>query len=71
MIYIIIFNSLLPNYYSLEIKDDGVGFETANKNDGHYGLENITYRAQEINATLTIKSEINAGTKVLLQKKKK
>lgn len=53
--------------YEIEIKDDGVGFdtETPKKDDGrsHIGMENIHTRLKEMcNADIIIKSKIGEGT---------
>jgi two-component system NarL family sensor kinase len=61
-------NSVRPNTYQLEITDNGKGFNVNNKYEGHYGLENIQQRATDINAQLTIESNYETGTRVLLNK---
>ena len=48
-------------YFS--VKDDGIGFDAQNgKKEGHYGLENMEFRAQESGAEFKIKSEPGRGT---------
>ncbi|HEY9113779.1 MAG TPA: two-component regulator propeller domain-containing protein [Bacteroidales bacterium] len=56
------------DFLSIELKDDGIGFETENPdfNPG-YGTKNMHSRAEKIGAELNIKSEINKGTSVLLK----
>ena len=53
---------------SMMIKDDGKGFE-ADNNDRKSGLENMQFRASEINYTINIKSVIDAGTQVWVREK--
>jgi len=58
--------TLVQNYLKLEIKDDGSGFdlEETNSYNGN-GLRNIKKRGKEVNADITINSEIGAGTKIV------
>jgi signal transduction histidine kinase/tetratricopeptide (TPR) repeat protein len=65
------FNSDAPGSYHLEIYDDGKGFDVGSKYDGHYGLENIEQRAVEISAVLSITSDADNGTHIILHKEKK
>jgi signal transduction histidine kinase len=65
------FNSGAPGCYHLEIYDDGKGFDVGSKYDGHYGLENIEQRAVEISAVLSITSDADNGTHIILYKGKK
>jgi signal transduction histidine kinase len=51
-----------PSGVSLEIGDDGDGFDTGADRPGHYGLESMRSRAAEVGATLTIRSEPGSGT---------
>ena len=64
------FESNLPDCYKLTLLDNGKGFDTCNKYDGHYGLENIEHRAREISAALLVTSN-STGTGIVLQKVKK
>ena len=50
----------------LAVKDDGVGFNTADKRNG-VGLRNITSRAEVNNGTMTIKSDPGAGCELLVK----
>lgn len=50
----------------LSIQDDGIGFEGLEQYGGHFGLQNIRERAAEINADVTIHSELERGTVVEL-----
>ena len=59
-----------PGTYRLEICDNGRGFDTNTKYNGHYGLENIQKRAADIGAALSIDSNPVSGTKVMLVKGK-
>ena len=65
------FNSNSLGSYQLQIFDNGKGFNTGNKYEGHYGLENIEQRAKEISATLSVTSIPGSGTHVILDKEKK
>jgi signal transduction histidine kinase len=65
---IIQFESKREGTYTLTISDNGKGFDTQGKYDGHYGLENIQQRASEINATLSIESNTTNGTFIILSK---
>jgi signal transduction histidine kinase len=53
-----------PSRISMEIRDDGIGFETADRHPGHYGLESMRSRAAELGGTLTIRSGPAVGTVV-------
>lgn len=50
----------------LEVKDNGLGFETGNEFINHYGIESMKQRALKIGANLTIHSVKNKGTQVEL-----
>lgn len=54
--------------YELEVSDNGKGFKTNSKSEGHYGLENMRQRSKEISASLTIESCSLSGTKINLKK---
>ena len=49
----------------LEIRDDGIGFDVANKRPGD-GLKNFQIRAAEMRAELTVTSQLRNGTTVKL-----
>ncbi len=56
-------------HYCVEIKDDGVGFDTSLPVDEkkHVGLRNIRERLKTmVNGELILESEINCGTKALI-----
>jgi signal transduction histidine kinase len=48
----------------LEIEDDGCGFDPASTRVGHYGLDSMRSRAEEIGAVLRISSAVGRGTLV-------
>lgn len=50
----------------IEIIDDGIGFDTVSLTRKS-GLENMQFRANEINYDFTIESKINEGVKITLQ----
>lgn len=58
----------------IEIKDDGVGFDIDDKkldDIKHVGLKNVRYRISSMSkGTLSIKSEIDKGTDVIIKIKK-
>jgi signal transduction histidine kinase len=49
---------------TLRICDDGRGFDPGNVRQGHFGLDNMADRAEEIGAALTVESEVGRGTVV-------
>jgi len=49
---------------SITVSDDGVGFDTAKKKPGHYGLVNIVERARKFRGTVDVQSAPGAGTTV-------
>lgn len=62
---------LLDTVFEMMIKDDGRGFVTGSSKENSYqstgdgnGLSNIQRRADELDATLAIHSEINRGTAI-------
>ncbi len=48
----------------LSVRDDGVGFDTSEFKDGHFGVTLMRERAQSIGATLYIDSSIGEGCRV-------
>ncbi len=54
--------------YHIEIRDDGIGFAIAKISGEHYGVENMSNRAKELNAFFTINSGENKGTTITLYK---
>ena len=56
--------------YVIEVTDDGVGFsmdDVANDEKKHFGLDNIRYRIEKsCGGDITIKSEPNVGTKIVV-----
>ncbi|RZL38818.1 MAG: hypothetical protein EOP00_28250 [Pedobacter sp.] len=53
------------SYISVEIKDDGKGFDLYAQKEG-IGLKNIRERTEELQGTFTIESKLNQGTKINL-----
>ncbi len=51
----------------LHIVDDGCGFDMANAQSGHLGLDHMQERARSVGAHLTIKSAPSEGTELLLE----
>ena len=56
-----------PRQALLRISDDGQGFEVDEARPGHFGLENMRSRAQEIGATLTLASTPGQGSEVRVE----
>ncbi|WP_042355547.1 sensor histidine kinase [Bacillus rubiinfantis] len=54
--------------WSLLIKDNGKGITSKEDDHSHYGLVMLKERAQKMNATLEIISELNCGTTIVVQK---
>jgi ligand-binding sensor domain-containing protein/signal transduction histidine kinase len=58
-----------PNDLTLTISDNGVGFEATDATlpaEGHFGLQGMSERAQQINGVLNVKSSSENGTTVTL-----
>ena len=51
-----------PQQISLQIKDDGAGFDAGRQRFGHFGLVGMTERAKEIGAQISIGSKAGQGT---------
>ena len=54
--------------FSIIIEDNGKGFDLLRKYQGHYGLENMQQRANELGALFSIVTEKGKGTKIILEK---
>jgi signal transduction histidine kinase len=54
-------------HVSVQIDDDGCGFDSSTSPAGHYGLESMRSRAAEIDAHLTIASTRGAGTVIRVE----
>jgi signal transduction histidine kinase/ligand-binding sensor domain-containing protein len=62
--------SSIDNRYEIVIADNGIGFaKEIKKESAHYGLENMKYRAGEINCDFTIDSAPGEGTRITISKK--
>ena len=57
--------SFEEKYLSIESKDDGVGFDVAQKSESS-GLQNMKSRATLIKASYELSSEIDQGTRLLV-----
>ncbi|MBR5872654.1 MAG: sensor histidine kinase, partial [Oscillospiraceae bacterium] len=58
-----------PSHYCVEVKDDGVGFDTCLPVEGkkHVGLRNIRGRlGAMVNGELIIESKVGVGTKAVI-----
>lgn len=56
-----------PGEATLRITDNGVGFAADQPRPGHFGLENMRSRAQEIGATLTLTSAPGQGSELRVE----
>jgi signal transduction histidine kinase len=56
-----------PAGVSVEIRDNGRGFDTTARHADHFGLESMRSRAAEIGARLTIDSTLGDGTVVYVE----
>jgi two-component system, sensor histidine kinase LadS len=54
------------NQIIVQIKDNGLGFDTTQSKEGHYGLINMKNRIEEIGGSFEIESELGLGTVVLI-----
>jgi signal transduction histidine kinase len=53
---------------TLRIDDDGIGFDPARRlGSGHFGLANLRDRAAGLAGTLTLESEPNLGTRIIVR----
>ncbi len=57
-----------PEFVEMSIQDHGVGFDPSNIPAGHFGLQIMGERAEEIEATFHVESRIGIGTKIYLRK---
>lgn len=55
-----------PREMTLEIRDDGKGFDPDNRPKGHYGLINMRERARKVGGTVEIRSQLGEGTHTTL-----
>ena len=57
-------------HLTLSVEDDGVGFtDVAHQAWGHFGLQGMQERANQIGAELSIITSLNAGTKIVVSLK--
>jgi signal transduction histidine kinase len=63
----LVFDAQKP-HFSIFIKDNGIGFDLSNsEKQDSYGLQNMQFRAKEINAAYSINSAIGKGTVMRLE----
>jgi signal transduction histidine kinase len=58
------------NTIRFSVKDDGVGFVPENRpgpTQGHFGLQGVKERVAKLGGSLTIKSEIGKGSKIIVE----
>ena len=51
----------------LTINDNGKGFDASTRKKGHYGLDNMIARVEQLHLVLNIESEIGKGTVVKIR----
>jgi signal transduction histidine kinase len=56
-----------PGHVSVEVSDDGRGFDDTAPCPGHYGLESMRTRAADIGGDLTVGSNLGVGTVVRVE----
>lgn len=59
------------NLWELDIKDDGIGFDTSQKLSNGIGLTNMKNRAKIIGADFSFESKKNSGTQLIISFKNK
>lgn len=52
--------------FSIVVADNGKGFDTGLRKNGHYGLDNMAARASKHGITFEIQSELNKGAQITL-----
>ena len=58
--------NFLPQTLDLLIADDGVGFDSSiAREEGHYGLQSMARRIEEVGGKITIESKIGKGTAII------
>jgi signal transduction histidine kinase/ligand-binding sensor domain-containing protein len=58
----------LSHHIQLTISDNGIGFDKSRQQEGeHYGMNNMSHRAAQINASLTVESEPGNGVRIVVQ----
>ena len=55
----------LEGYISVQVKDDGVGFEKNKVDDSHHGLLGMQHRVEALGGKLVITSMLDSGTHIL------
>lgn len=66
--YILITSKESDEYYYLEVRDNGVGFDISSIKENSQGLKNATERLKLLmNATVEIKSSIGDGTTIVIK----
>ncbi len=54
-------------HLSLEISDNGIGFDLGTVPAGRYGLTGMAERAELVGAELMVESELGEGTRVRME----
>ena len=55
----------LEGYISVQVKDDGVGFEKNKVDDSHHGLLGMQHRVEALGGKLVVTSMLDSGTHIL------
>jgi signal transduction histidine kinase len=53
-----------PDSLTLEVSDDGVGFDAKGEFPGHLGLRSMRERASRLGGTLKVESSAGGGTRI-------
>lgn len=52
------------DWMTLDISDDGIGFDTSQRFPGHLGLQTMSERVTQLGGTFTMESASNSGTRI-------
>ena len=56
-----------PKNMQLTVKDNGRGFDDKIQHDKHYGLVGMKERAAQIGGNVSVNSQVNQGTEIMVQ----
>jgi signal transduction histidine kinase len=56
--------SVAPNAVTMDVRDNGLGFNTSDEFPGHLGLQTMRERAEELGGTFAVASQPNHGTSI-------
>lgn len=58
---------LKPSNVTVVIKDDGRGFDPAERNEASFGIIGMKERVNMLNGSITIQSNLGQGTSIFVQ----